>query len=55
MNKQDNERVNAAFQQGVNDFTVDDLNKVMNDEATARKKASFLGNSLITFFCCGIC
>lgn len=49
MNKQDNERVNAAFQQGVNDFTVDDLNKVMNDEDTAKKKASYLGKQLDNF------
>ena len=49
MEKQDQERVNAAFQQGVKDFTVDDLNKVLDDESTARKKASFLGKQLDNF------
>ena len=49
MEKQDQERVNAAFQQGVKDFTVDDLNKVLDDESTARKKASLLGKQLDNF------
>ena len=49
MEKQDQERVNAAFQQRVKDFTVDDLNKVLDDESTARKKASFLGKQLDNF------
>ena len=41
--------MNAAFQQGVKDFTEDDLNKVLDDESTARKKASLLGKQLDNF------
>lgn len=36
---EDQKRVSSAYNQGVNDFTQDDLRKVMKDEATAQKKA----------------
>ena len=49
LEKKDRERVNLAFEKGTESFTRDDLQKVMNDSATAEKKASYLGEQFENF------
>lgn len=49
MEKNDQERVNETFQYGVNNFTEADLKNVIADEATAKGKASKLGEQFENF------
>lgn len=49
LNETDRERVGQTFEQGVENFTEEDLNSVMKNADTAKKKASRLGQHLETF------
>ena len=49
LNESDQERVKASVQHGVENFSQDDLKKVMADSATAEKKSSYLGDQFETF------
>ena len=49
LEKKDRERVNLAFEKGTESFTREDLQKVMNDSATAEKKAGNLGEQFENF------
>ena len=49
LNETDRERVGQTFEHGVENFTEEDLNKVMENAETAKKKASRLGKHLETF------
>ena len=49
LNETDRERVGQTFRHGIDSFTEEDLNKVMENAETAKKKASRLGKHLETF------
>ncbi len=49
MNDSDQRRVNETFARGSEDFSQNDLEKVMNDEERANKKASMLGEQFENF------
>ena len=49
LNETDQERVDQTFEHGINNFTEEDLNKVMEDAETAKKKSSHLGKHLESF------
>jgi len=49
LNKTDRERVDQTFEHGVNNFTEEDLNRVMENAETAKKKSSHLGKHLESF------
>ena len=49
LNKTDRERVDQTFEHGINNFTEDDLNRVMDNAETAKKKSSNLGRHLESF------
>ena len=49
LNEADRERVGETFEQGASHFTQEDLNKVMQDAETAKKKSSHLGKHLESF------
>ena len=49
LNETDRERVGQTFEQGVNGFTEDDLNRVREDAETAEKKSSHLGQQIESF------
>ena len=49
LNETDRERVGQTFEQGVNDFTEDDLNRVREDAETAEKKSTHLGQQIESF------
>ena len=49
LNEADRERVGQTFEQGASHFTQEDLNKVMQDAETAKKKSSHLGKHLESF------
>ena len=49
LNETDRERVGQTFEHGINNFTEDDLNKVMEDAETAKKKSTHLGKQFESF------
>ena len=49
LNESDRERVDQTFQQGIDSFTKDDLNKVMEDAETAKRKSTHLGKYIESF------
>lgn len=49
LNEADRERVGETFEQGASHFTQEDLNKVMQDAETAKKKATKLGKHIESF------
>ena len=49
LNETDRERVGQTFRHGIDCFTEEDLNKVMENAETAKKKASRLGKHIETF------
>ena len=49
LNETDRERVGQTFRHGIDCFTEEDLNKVMDNAETAKKKASRLGKHIETF------
>ena len=49
LNKTDRERVGQTFEHGINNFTEEDLNRVMENAETAKKKSSHLGKHLESF------
>ena len=49
LNKDDQERINAAFDYGTDLFTEDDLENLKKDRETAERKAMQLGEQVETF------
>ena len=49
LNETDRERVGQTFEHGIENFTKEDLNRVMEDFETAKKKATRLGKHLESF------
>ncbi len=49
MDKKEQARVNESFAHGTQNFSQEDLDKVMSDEATAQRKASSLGKQFENF------
>lgn len=49
LNETDRERVGQTFRHGIDSFTEDDLNKVMENAETAKKKATHLGRYIESF------
>ena len=49
MNREQEKKVHEEFVNGSQNFTQDDLEKVMEKEETAQKKASFLGKQFENF------
>lgn len=49
LNETDRERVGQTFEHGIDSFTEDDLNKVMENAETAKKKATHLGKYIESF------